>query len=83
MQHICYSVNSCANVVDNLKHIYSLLENNFCVAILAHGFKIMLDLASNLTVSNTCIVPTKAYVNVFGLLGHLLSRNVKFNRAVV
>ena len=29
MQHICYSANSCANFIDNLKRIYSPFENNF------------------------------------------------------
>ena len=30
MQHICYSANSCANVINHLKRINALFENHFC-----------------------------------------------------
>ena len=33
MQHICYSANQCANVIDNLKHIYSVFKNHFRDAV--------------------------------------------------
>ena len=34
MQHICYSANSCANVINYLKRMYALFENHFCEAMI-------------------------------------------------